>query len=141
MAEIVNKIPDCLVLKIEEVEYISNLIDTTLYVLYDKSRHVFVVRGRRRLTPNSQSSTYSFECEFAKDLAVFIEYIICSNNTVNEVLYNYDNLPNSSNKITYEFLQDYEHVDYEISGYNNKKLRRKRILKNLRMLRNVYNYY
>jgi len=30
---------------------------------------------------------------------------------------------------------------YEISGYNGKKLRRKRLLRNLRMLKNVFNYY
>lgn len=133
--------PDCLVFKLEEVEYNTNKIDTTLYILYDKVRHVYIVRGRRRWTPMSQSCTYSFECEFAKDLADFIDYVICRGNKVNETLYNYDNLPNDSNEITYEFLHDYDHSDFEISGYDNRKLRRGRLLKNLRMLRNVYNYY
>jgi hypothetical protein len=134
-------VTDCLVLKFEEIENATGQVDTTLYVLYDKSRHVFVVRGRRRWTATSQSCTYSFDCEFASELADFIEYVICENNTVNEVLYNYDNLPKSSNEITFEFLHDYDHGDYEISGYNNQNLRKKKLLKNLRMLRNVYNYY
>lgn len=133
--------PDCLVFKLEEVEYNTNKIDTTLYILYDKVRHVYIVRGRRRWTPMSQSCSYSFECEFAKDLADFIEYVICKRNKINETLYNYDNLSNHSNEITYEFLHDYDHSDFELSGYDNRKLRRGRLLKNLRMLRNVYNYY
>ena len=143
MSQTHNIIPDCLVLKLEEIEQEQEQkqIDTTLYILYDKNRHVYVVRGQRRWTPKIRFCTYSFECEFAKDLADFIEYVICSNNRVNEVLYNYDNLSKNSNEITYEFLHDYDHGDYEISGYNNKKLRRKRLLKNLRMLRSVYNYY
>ena len=141
MTELVNKMPDCLVLKLEEVEESTKNIDTTLYILYDKMRHLYVVRGRRRWTPTMRSCTYSFECEFATDLADFIDYVICKNNRVNESLLNYDNLSYDSNEITYEFLHDYDHSDYEISAYDNIKLRRSAILRNLRMLRNVYNYY
>jgi len=132
---------DCLVLKLEEVEVESNQIDTTLYVLYDKRRHRYLVRGQRRWTRMFQSCQYSFECEFEHELANFIQYVICPHNKVNEVLYNYDNLSENPNEITYDFLHDYDHSDYEISGYNHKKLRRKRLLRNLRMLRNIFNYY
>ena len=59
----------------------------------------------------------------------------------NEILYNYDNLPTDSNEITYEFLRNYDHSDYEISGYNIPKMERKRLLNNLRILRNIHNYY
>ena len=65
--------------------------------------------------------------------------IICKKNTVNEVLYNYDNLPSESNDVTFEFLHDYDHSDYELSGYNNVKLSKKRLVNTLRMLRNVFN--
>jgi hypothetical protein len=85
-------VPDTLVLKLEEVEADTKQIDTTIYIFYDKKTHHFFVRGRRRWTPNHQSCTYSFQCEFAKDLADFLQYIICKKNRVNEVLYNYDNL-------------------------------------------------
>jgi hypothetical protein len=110
-------------------------------VFYDKRTHNFFVRGRRRWTPTTQSCTYSFQCECAKDLADFLQYTICRNNTVNEVLYNYDNLPFESNDVTFEFLHDYDDGDYEISGYDNVKLKRKDLLINLRMLRNVFNFY
>jgi hypothetical protein len=141
MTEFVSNIPDTLVLKLEEVDCETKVIDTTLYILYDKVRHVYLIRGKRKWTPKVQSCTYSFECEYAHDLVNFIKYIICKTNTINETLFNYDNLSYNPNEITYEFLHDYDHSDYEISGYDNVQLKRSKILKNLRMLRNVYNYY
>ena len=89
----------------------------------------------------NQSCTYSFICEFAHDLTDFLEYIICKTNRVNEILYNYDNLPNDSNEITFEFLKKYQHSDYEISGYNGKIFEKKMLTKVLRMLRNIANIY
>ena len=132
---------DCLVFKFEEYDVDRYEIDTTVYVFYDKNEHHYVVRGQRKWTPRHQSCTYSFNCEYAKDLADFLQYMVCRDNTVNEILYNYDNLPSDSNDITFEFLNEYDHSDYEISGYNGQKFGRKRLLKNLRMLRNIYNYY
>jgi hypothetical protein len=141
MSEFTEKVTDCLVFKFEEFDVDKKEIDNTLYILYDKRNHRYLVRGQRRWTPRNQSCSYSFECEFANDLADFVKYVICPYNRVNEVLYNYDNLPENSDDITYEFLHAYDHSDYEISGYNGNKLSRNRLLRNLRMLRNLYNYY
>jgi hypothetical protein len=134
-------VPDCLVLKLEEFDTTLKEIDTTVYILYDKKEHKYVIRGQRRRTPYQQSCTYSFNCEFAEDLVVFLKYLICKSNTVNEVLYNYDNLPGSSEEITFEFLKQHDDRNYEISGYNGFKFKRNRIVRILRMLRNVFNYY
>jgi len=134
-------VPDCLVLKLEEVDSDTKIIDTTVYIFYDKAEHHYVIRGHRRFSPKYKSCSYSFVSEDVSGLAYFLQYIICTDNTVNEVLYNYDNFPINSNDITFEFLKEYDHPDYEISGYNKQKLGRKRLLNNLRMLRNVFNYY
>jgi hypothetical protein len=134
-------VTDCLVFKFEELDVDRKEVDTTVYIIYDKSQHKYVVRGQRKWTPKHQSCTYSFDCEFAHDLADFLKYIVCPHNKVNEILYNYDNLPYDSNDITFTFLNEYDHSDYEISGYNEQKFGRKRLLKNLRMLRNVSNNY
>jgi hypothetical protein len=142
MTEFFNTtVPDCLVFKFEEYDVDREEIDTTVYVLYDKKEHQYVVRGQRRWTPRHQSCTYSFNCEFAQDLADFLQYVVCKDNVVNETLFNYDNLPLNSNDITYEFLHDYDHSDYELAGYDRQKLSRKRLLRNLRMLRNIHNLY
>ena len=136
-----NTPTDCLVLKLEEFDTTLKEIDTTVYILYDKNEDKYVIRGQRRRTEDHQSCSYSFDCEFAEDLAVFLKYLICKTNTVNEVLYNYDNLPGTSNEITFEFLKEHDNRNYEISGYNGFTLKRNRLIRNLRMLRNVFNYY
>ena len=141
MTEFVNNMPDCLVFKFEEVEKGTKKVDTTVYVLFDQRKHKYIVRGQRRWTPRYQSCSYSFDCEHIWDLVYFLQYVICPGNRVNEVLYNYDNLPDDSNKITYEFLHDHDHEDYEISGYNKIKFRTKRLFNNLIMLRNISNNY
>jgi len=134
-------VPDCLVFKFEEIDCDAYEVDTTVYVLYDKKEHQYVVRGQRRCCPKRNSCSYSFVCEFAHELADFLQYVMCKDNTVNEILYNYDNLPYDSNELTFEFLDNNDHTDYEISGYNEQTFDRKRLLKNLRMLRNVSNNY
>ena len=131
---------DCLVLKIEEHYVDTKTLDTTIYVLYDKMEHQFVVRGQRA---NDQipSCTFSFNCEFAEELADFITFVICKKNLWTYVLYNYDNLSYNSNDITYEFLDEYDHGDYEIAGYNNLTMNKKKLIRDLRMLKNISNYY
>jgi len=141
MTEYADNMPDCLVFKFEEVEKDTGNIDTTVYVLFDQRKEKYIVRGQRRWTPKCQSCSYSFECGHICDLVEFLQYLVCRDNTVNEILYNYDNLPDDSNKITYEFLHDYDHADYEISGYNDKKFSKKRLFSNLRMLRNISNQF
>ena len=133
-------VPDTLVLKIVEHDVDLGIPDTTLYVLYDKSTHRYVIRGKRN-DSRIDSCTYSFECEFANDLADFLEFLLDRTNTFSYILYNYDNLPETSNEITFEFLEMYDSKIYELSGYDNLSFKRKILLKNLRMLRNIFNYY
>ena len=134
-------LPDCLVLKIEEHDVETKELDTTLYILYDKKYHNYVVRGRRRLDPNHHSCEYSFVCEDVQDLVYFITFVISKNNLWTYVLYNYDNLPIESDELTFEFLYSYDHRDYELAGYDKTNYRRRNLIGNLRMLRNVFNYY
>lgn len=133
-------VPDTLVLKIVEHDVYLGKPDTTLYVLYDKATHRYVIRGKRA-EYRVKSCTYSFECESHNDLADFLEFLLDKTNTFSYILYNYDNLPETSNEITFEFLKMYDNNVYELSGYENEPYRRKNIIKNLRMLRNIFNYY
>jgi hypothetical protein len=134
-------VPDCLVLKIEEVERNTKKVDTTLYILYDKKYHNYVIRGRHRLSPQSASCEYSFVVENISDLVNFITFVIDRKNLWTYVLYNYDNLPIESDDITFEFLYNYDHNDYELGAYDNENYCRKRLESNLKMLRNVFNFY
>ena len=134
-------VTDCLVLKIEERETYVELLDTTIYVIYDKKERNYVVRGKRRVINDIDSCTYSFVCKDHRDLADFLSFVVCKENLWTYVLYNYDNLPYDSNDITYEFLKEYESNVYELTGYNNLDYSRKGLCSILRMLRNVFNYY
>jgi hypothetical protein len=134
-------VTDCLVLKIEERNANTKELDTTVYIIYDKREHNYVVRGQRCPLKYSDSCTYSFVCKDYRDLADFLSFVICRKNLWTYVLYNYDNLHYDSNDITYEFLKEYESSIYELSGYNNEMYSRKNLCKLLRMLRNVFNYY
>jgi len=134
-------VTDCLVLKIEERDEVTEELDTTVYIIYDKKEHNYVIRGQRSPLKYSHSCTYSFVCKDHRDLADFLSFVICKKNLWTYVLYNYDNLPYDSNDITYEFLSEYESSVYELTGYNNDEYTRKNLCKILRMLRNVFNYY
>ena len=134
-------VTDCLVLKIEERETDVEILDTTIYVIYDKKDRNYVIRGKRRATETTDSCTYSFVCKDHRDLADFLSFVVCKENLWTYVLYNYDNLPYDSNDITYEFLNENESNVYELTGYNNLYYSRKGLCSILRMLRNVFNYY
>ena len=108
---------DCLVLKIQEHDIDNNSLDMNLYVVYDKKKSNFIVRGKRNDT-NIDSCSFSFNCEFAHELLDFITFIICKKNKWTFILYNYDNLPATSDEITYEFISNHETRVYELAGYD-----------------------
>ena len=136
-----TNVSDSLVLKIEERNPKSGELDTTVYIIYDKKEHNYVVRGKRSVINNIGACTYSFVCNDHIDLADFLSFVICKKNWWTYVLYNYDNLSYDSNDITYEFLKENDSNVYELTGYNCENYSRKRLSTTLRMLRNVFNYY
>ena len=131
---------DCLVLKIEEYDIDNKNLDTTLFVIYDKKEHQFIIRGKRS-HEIMDSCTYSFSCEFAHELFDFITFVICKKNQLSYTIFNYDNLPATSDEITYEFLTQHESKVYELAGYDKQRFNKDELLSNLRILRNVFNYY
>jgi len=134
------EITDCLVFKIEEFDIDTKQLDTTLYILYDKKEHKYVIRGQR-FSKKIDSCTYSFSCEFAHELIDFISFVICKKNQLSYTLYNYDNLPYTSEEITYDFLLKNDSKVYELAGYDFQKYKKSQFMQKLRMLRNVFNYY
>jgi hypothetical protein len=132
---------DCLVLKIEE--HVDGDLDTTLFILYDNAEESFLVRGKRSdVFGKPQSVPYSFYCKYASELIDFISFVICKKSKISYTLYNYDDLPNNSDDIDFEYLKELDgDRAYELAGYDNQNFSKKQILQYLRMLRNVFNYY
>ena len=142
-------VPDCLVLKIEERCRDTSDLVTTFFILYDKKENHYVIRGKIKditsppSTSNRAGSIFSFVSKSSDNLEDFLSFSICNQNKLTYVLYTFDDLPFNSNNITYEDLKakQYEKFSYEIAGYENKSYKKKDVLRNLRMLENVFNYY
>lgn len=132
---------DCLVLKIEE--HIDGDLDTTLFILYDNNEETYLVRGKRsNVSGKPESVPYSFYCKYASELIDFIGFVICKKSKISYTLSNYDDLPNNVDEIDYQYLKELDgDIAYELAGYDNQKYNKKEILKLLRVLRNVFNYY
>ena len=135
-----TEITDCLVLKIEEHDVDTNALDATLYILYDKKEHHFIVRGQR-FSEIVDSCTFSFKCEFAHELVDFLSFVVCKKNHWTYTFYNYDNLPSTSDEISYDFLKRNDSIVYELGAYDYQKYKRGTLLKYLRILRSVFNNY
>lgn len=136
-------ITDCLVLKIEENNDNKTSINKRIYIFYDTQTSNYVIRGQNIVNEEwSQISNYSFVSENMYSLADFIQYIICKDKTVNIVLYNYTNFVEDSNDITVEFLKENERHESILVRYDYiLGVNRNRLITNLRILQNVFNYY
>ena len=134
---------DCLVLKIVEFVTVSDKIDNSIFILYDKREHKYIVRGKRVNGVNFNSEPYSFVCDCSNvdSLVYFISFITCAESKVTYELYNYDNLPESSHDITYEFLEIFLDRPYEIAAYDKISYSKSDIKNHLNMIRFVYNDY
>ena len=133
-------VPDCLVLKIEGTNKSSGELTNTLYILYDKKEHNYVIRGRPT-NVYGPVENYSFICENMYELANFVTFVISKKNLWSYSLYNYNSLPLGSSEITFDYLYDNDYVGNQIAYYENKRYNRVMLENNLRMLRNVFNYY
>jgi len=136
-SETENYPTDCLVLRIDEFDYDTRELDTSIYILYDVNEEVYVIRGKR---PNTWS-TYSFYCDTMHDVKDFVSTVICKTNLWTYNLYSCDNLHLDSDDITFGSLENSVSKENEIVGYDLKEYNKKFLKKMLRILRNVYNYY
>jgi hypothetical protein len=130
---------DCLVLKIDELSS-SEDIETTLYILYDKMNHHFIIRGQR-FNEEENCNPYSFNCEFAADLEVFIKFVLNNGNKIMYEMLNYQDLPKSNDDITFEYLDENNSPANQVIGFMPNTYSSKKVLTMLRMMRDVFNYY
>lgn len=136
-------VPDTLVIKLEEYDIDTNELDNTIYLLYDSRTDTYIIRGKRTDAKTYKLCSYSFECDCDSkyDLIDFLHLVIAHENDMSFTMYMYDNLPENSNDITFNFLKENDDKRYEIVGYDKLKPTKKKFLKYLRILRSVLNYY
>lgn len=83
---------------------------------------------------------FSFKCKKKKHLIDFIEHMT-STNSCEFTIYNYNNFPCNSNKITYEFLENHQQSRNEIFCYEKESFDKVFCNKMLKMIKNIYNNY
>jgi len=131
---------DCLVLKIMEFSIEDQSVDAILYILYDKEEHRFILRGRRN-NENIEFNSFSFQCDYAHELEPFIRFLIGKDNKVLTDLINYQELPMSSDDITFEYLEENDTKTNQLIAYLPSNYKSKKIRSALRLLRDVYNRF
>jgi hypothetical protein len=128
-----------MILCIEENDGTS--IDTRLFIGWDEIENNFFVRGRRQDTRTSSYIPYAFHCDYSRDLYDFIEFTVGKSGSKSIVLYNFNNIQSLDvSELSYEFFEENLDKNYEIAAYDDVKIKRSKIVKYLRMIRNMYNY-
>lgn len=130
---------DCLVLMIEEYSPTTSRTDNTVYILYDQKYEQYIIRGKRKDTQKITGIEYSYSSKNIKSLEYFISFLICKKNLWNYTLYNYSDLPYSSENITYDYLSENASSEIELSGYDNKNYSKKELKNLFEILKNVFN--
>jgi len=124
---------DCLILRIDEHQLNGSTFTTNhMYVLYDANASHFLIRGV------SYDIPFSFKARYNRDVRQFVECVTIPSSTLYYSLYNYPDLPTTSDKITLEYLSELSD-EYALSldkTSNNVSLKSM-----ISMVQNMFNYY
>jgi hypothetical protein len=128
-----DKSADCLILRIDEHQLNGSTFNTNhMYVLYDANASHFLIRGV------SYDIPFSFKARYNRNVRQFVECVTNSNSTLYYSLYNYPDLPTSSDKITYDYLSELSD-DYALSL--DKTSNTVSLKSMISLVQNVFNYY
>lgn len=107
----------CLVLKIDELCSQNNIIDTTIYIIYDQINGRYFIYGKRANTPVAAAVPYAFVCNQIESVIKFIEFAMWKQNTFSYTMYN---LPiRRIDTVSFEIISRYSTVAREVACYEN----------------------
>ena len=135
---------DCIVLQIEEFDENEDHspVDTNLFVLYDTTKEEYFICGKRTNVKTSDFEPYYFSSKSLKSVELFIRYATSKlTEIISFTLYNYNNLPGTTDTITYEFMETMACRTYEIMAVDEIMYDKKEIKKLLNIIKNVNNEY
>ena len=114
-------------------------IKNRLFFSYDVEQETYVVYGKcHRLDTDNEA--YFFRADKSTDMYKFVKFVIGKESCNSYTLYNYNNMPFDLEGVDYDFMESNRDVRYEIAAYDEIQLSKRRFRKNLRMLKNVYNF-
>lgn len=130
-------------------EYDSKDTDTRLYILYDRKKERFLIRGTRayRGNPLCRSHSgktikgYSFCCNTIYTMMFWINFIFDKTNLFTHEFLNVPDLSIDCDEITFELLDSHRRSHLEIAGYDKEKWSAERIEDALEAVRSIYNDY
>lgn len=132
---------DCLTLLIEllDTETLDTKIQGKLYVLFDFNSNQFIVRGINDL---EIGNSYSFVVDEhkKKSLVDFID-LFSNEEQIRLTIYNFNDLPLSSEEITFEYLEEYASEEYEFLSYRSDFFSKNGMRKILSVISSLCNYY
>ena len=134
-----NTPPDCLVLEI----YVNNHIfdeRKRVFVWYDSYERRFFLRGKNDDTEIISYNPFNFKSKRASHVADFLNLIIDKRSILEVALYNFMDLPLSSNDITYEMLLENEYAEV-IYTNENYPLKNHKLRELMNTLTTIYNSY
>jgi hypothetical protein len=131
-----------LTLCIEERDSLNNYatIINRLFLAYDTEQESYVVYGNSNRS-GIDNQPYFFRSDKSSDMYKFVKFIIGKDSYSSYTLYNYNNMPFDLEGVDYEFMEANMDIRYELAVYDNVKLAKRDFRNNLRMLKNVYNFY
>lgn len=131
---------DCLVLCIEELTSVYRL-NNKIYLYYDTRSKQFFINGSRNMIVTTTFEPYAFTCKKIKDTSNFIDFIITPDTKCVVSMYHYDNFPESTEEITYDFISTHQENSYIVASRNYDSLQEETTCKMLNLLKTVYNEY
>jgi hypothetical protein len=134
-----NTPPDCLVLEI----YVNNQIfdeRKRVFVWYDSYEHRFFLRGKNDDNEIISYNPFNFKSKRGSHVADFLNLIIDKRSILEVALYNFMDLPLSSNDITYEMLLENEYAEV-IYTNENYPLKHHKLRELMNTLTTIYNSY
>lgn len=123
-------------------------IDNRLFIGRNYMDNNYFVRGKRHDINARKYVPYALQYISANSLYDFIKFVMGTKENVSISLYNYNNINvryNNYNdsieyclpcydELTYEFFEEHMDKNYEISAYDNVKLKRSEVTKLLKFL-------
>ncbi len=116
----------------DEADYA--IVDSRLFIMYDEMIDKYVVFGKRGDIRLYRGVPYVFAYNTSKNMTEFVKNVI-SNRKCSITWYNYNNIIDKYNDLTFEFFEDLMDQRYEIIAYDRIKLNYRILQRQICLLR------
>lgn len=133
---------DCLTLLVEllDTETLDTKVQGKLYILFDRNNDQFLIRGCNDLDNSTPPYSFVVDEHNKKNLVDFVD-LFSNDDQIRLTIYNFNDLPLTSEEITFEYLEEYASEEYEFLSYRPDFYSRNGMKKILSVISSLCNYY